>query len=63
MKEHIAKYLVISENDFIMKRFSHNGQELKNLNEKLDIFNSNNLSVYVEYGKPLDESKTIMYIY
>ena len=56
LKEQIAKFLEISENELILKRSPHNGQELKNLNESLSSFNVNDLSIYVEYGQPLKES-------
>jgi hypothetical protein len=56
VKKQIAEYLAVDEKTFIMKRFSHNGQELKNLSDKLDsICVTGSVSIYVEYGTPLAE--------
>jgi len=57
LRREIAKYLALSEKEFIMKRFTHNGMELKNLSETLEFHNSKSINVYVEYGVPLGESK------
>jgi hypothetical protein len=57
LKTEIAKYLNIKENQFIIRRYSHNGLEMKSLTELLDTFNSQYLSVYVEFGSPMGEGK------
>ena len=52
----IAENLNIEENTFIMKKFSHMGQELKNNSETLDKLTNSILSVYIEYGNPMLDS-------
>ena len=39
-----------------MKKFSHMGQELTNTNDTIDKLSNNVLSIYIEYGIPLNES-------
>ncbi len=57
LRREIAKYLALGEKEFIMKRFTHNGMELKNSNENLEFYNSKSINIYVEYGLPLGECK------
>lgn len=59
LRREISKYLGIAEKEFIMKRFTHNGLELKNPNEFLEFQYSKSINIYVEYGVPLGESINI----
>lgn len=52
----ISDSLGLKENEFIMKKFSHMGQELKNINESIDKLTNSVLSIYIEYGIPLQDS-------
>jgi hypothetical protein len=53
----ISQSLRIKENEFIMKKFSHMGQELKNNLDTIDKLTNSVLSIYIEYGNPLQDSK------
>ncbi len=53
----IAESLCLDQNSFVMKKFSHMGQELKNNIETLDKLTNSILTVYVEYGNPMQDSK------
>lgn len=60
LRSKIAENLCLKENEFIMKKFSHMGQELKNNCETVDKLTSSVLSVYIEFGKPMQESIIIL---
>jgi hypothetical protein len=57
LKLKISEHLKINEDEFIMKKLSHNGIELKNLGDTLDKICSGNLKVYLEYGTPQKENQ------
>jgi hypothetical protein len=60
VKEKIAEFLNLNENEFIMKKFSHNGTEIRNLKEKVSEITNNNMNVFTEFGTPLGEGKYIL---
>jgi len=57
LKKAISDYLRIEEDNFIMKKNSHNGIELKNLSETIDKICTGNLKIYIEYGSPQKENE------
>jgi hypothetical protein len=57
LKLNLSEYLKISEDEFIMRKLSHNGIELKNLGDNLDKICSGNLKVYLEFGIPQKENQ------
>lgn len=60
LREKIAQYLNIEPNEFIMKKFSHMGLELKNPKEQLDKLTNSVLTIYLEYGNPLSNGILIL---
>lgn len=63
LKRAISDYLKLSMDQFIMKKNSHNGLELKNLNESLDKLSSGNLKIYIELGQPQKENELKLNIF
>jgi hypothetical protein len=57
LKKKISEVLQISEKEFIMKKNSHNGPELKSLNDTIDKYATNLLTVYIELGSPQKDSE------
>lgn len=57
LKKEISDYLRIDEDNFIIKKNSHNGIELKNLSESIDKVCTGNLKIYIEYGSPQKENE------
>ena len=57
VKKRISEILNIPENEFIMKKGSHNGAEFKALNDLIDKYTSNALNIYIEYGHPQKDSE------
>jgi hypothetical protein len=57
LKSHLSSIINVPENNFIMKRNSHNGMELKNLVEILEKYTTSQMSVYLEYGQPKKDSE------
>ena len=57
LKKNISDYLQINFDDFLIKRNSHNGDELNILSDSLYKFDTNNINIYVEFGRPLGECK------
>ena len=60
MKLKIAEYLQIDEKDFLIKKNSHYGNELKASGETLDKLDVNLINIYVEFGLPLNEGNISM---
>ena len=50
MKEKISQVIKVNIHGFIMKRNSHNGTELKNLNDTIDKYTTNAMNIYIEFG-------------
>lgn len=63
LKKRIGEVLKISENEFIMKKNSHNGPELKCLNDSIDKYTTNILTVYIELGSPQKDSEIKINLY
>ena len=67
LKEEISKILNISMDNFIMKKNTHNGVEIKKLEETIDKYSTKNLTVYIQYGIPRKEGDILInfqqYIY
>ena len=57
LKSRIADVLKIPEDIFIIKRNTHNGVELKTLNDTIDKYTTNSINIYVEYGNPQKDSE------
>ena len=55
LKEEISKSLDIPINNFIMKKNSHNGLEIKKLNDKIEKYTSKVLTLYISFGTPIKE--------
>ena len=67
LKEEIAKILNINIDTFIMKKNSHNGIEIKKLEETIDKYSTKNLNIYIQYGIPRKDGDILLnfkqYIY
>ena len=57
LKKRISEIINYDCNEFIMKKNSHNGSELKNLNETIDKYTSLQLKIFLEVGQPMKESE------
>ena len=55
LRTKISQSLGLKEDEFVMKKFSHMGQELKIPSETLDKLTNSILSIYIEYGNPLSD--------
>ena len=60
LKEEIGKILNININTFILKKSSHNGVEIKKLEDTIDKLASRNLTIYVEFGVPRKEGDILI---
>jgi hypothetical protein len=63
LKKRISEVLNISKDQFIMKKNSHNGVELKNLNELIDKHTTSNMNIYIEYGIPQKDTELKINVY
>ena len=52
LKEEIGKILNINIDTFILKKNSHNGIEIKKLEETIDKYSTKNLIIYIQFGIP-----------
>jgi ubiquitin C-terminal hydrolase len=57
VKQKMADYLNIKPEQFIMKKYSHNGSEIKDLNEIFNNFTTGNMNIFIQYGKPLSQNE------
>lgn len=57
LKSRISEVLHIPDDKFIIKKNTHNGVELKNLQDTIDKYTSNTLNIYVEYGNPQKDTE------
>lgn len=57
LKKKISNYLAINCNEFIIRKNTHNGTELKNLNDTIDKFTTSKLKLFLEIGVPMKESE------
>ena len=53
LKEMISQIINVPTDNFIMKKNSHNGIEIKKYNETIDKYTSKCLTVYIQYGTPV----------
>jgi hypothetical protein len=60
VKQTIAEYLTLSNDQFIMKKHNHNGVEIRNLNDtvnKLENFSFTSMNIYIEFGAPMKDDE------
>lgn len=57
IKERIANELKLDQNEFIIRKYSHNGLEIRDLKVRVDTLTIASVNIYVEYGKPLAEGE------
>lgn len=50
LKRIISVKLGLSENEFLLKKNSHNGMEIKNLNDKIEKYTSSQMKIFIEKG-------------
>jgi len=53
IKEIISIEINVPKDEFIMRKYSYQGNEIRNLEDRIDLTASSFLNLYVEYGKPL----------
>ena len=63
LKEEISKILNISLDNFIIKKNTHNGIEIKNLEETIDKYSTKNLTLYIQYGTPRKDGDILLNIH
>jgi hypothetical protein len=63
LKKRISEVLNLSQEEFIMKKKSHNGIELKNLSEIVDKHSNTSLDIYIEYGNPQKDTEIKINLY
>ena len=63
LKEDISKILNISIDNFIIKKNTHNGVEIKNLEETIDKYSTKNLTLYIQYGTPRKDGDILLNIH
>ena len=63
LKEEIGKALNINVDNFIMKKNTHNGIEIKNLEETIDKYSTKNLTLYIQYGIPRKDGDILLNIH
>ena len=60
LKEEIAKILNINIDTFILKKNTHNGMEIKKLEDTIDKLSSRNLTIYIQFGIPRKEGDILI---
>ena len=60
LKEEIGKILNISIDAFIIKKNSHNGVEIKKLEDTIDKYSTKNLNVYIQFGIPRKDGDILL---
>ena len=63
LKEEIGKALNINVDKFIMKKNTHNGIEIKNLEDTIDKYSTKNLTLYIQYGIPRKDGDILLNIH
>ena len=63
LKEEIGKALNINVDNFIMKKNTHNGIEIKNLEDTIDKYSTKNLTLYIQYGIPRKDGDILLNIH
>lgn len=53
LKNSISQIINVPIDNFIMKKNSHNGVEIKKYNETVDKYSSKTLTIYIQYGTPV----------
>ena len=60
LKEEIGKILNINIDTFILKKNSHNGIEIKKLEDTIDKYSTKNLTVYIQFGIPRKDGDILL---
>ena len=55
LKSMIGEIIKLSNKEFIMRKFTHNGQEIKASNDTLDKLGTNSINLFIELGMSLGE--------
>ena len=63
LKEELGKALNINVDNFIMKKNTHNGIEIKNLEDTIDKYSTKNLTLYIQYGIPRKDGDILLNIH
>ena len=58
LKTRIGEILKLSNKEFIMRKFSHNGQEIKSSNDSIEKLNTNSINIFIDLGMSLGEGKS-----
>ena len=57
LKSMIGEVLKLPNKEFIMRKFTHNGQEIKASNDYVEKLGSNSINIFIELGMSLGEGK------
>jgi len=60
LKEEIGKILSINVDTFILKKNSHNGIEIKKLEDTIDKYSTKNLTIYIQFGIPRKDGDILL---
>lgn len=63
VKQKIADFLALKPEEFIMRKYNHNGAEIRNLNETLiEVSGTTSLNflIYVEFGNPMGANELLI---
>ena len=63
LKEEISKILNINIDNFIIKKNTHNGIEIKNLEDTIDKYSTKNLTLYIQFGIPRKDGDILLNIH
>jgi hypothetical protein len=55
LKTRIGDILKLSNKEFIMRKFTHNGQEIKASNDTVEKLGTNSINIFIELGMSLGE--------
>ena len=60
LKDEIGKVLNINVDNFILKKNSHNGVEIKKLEDTIDKYSTKNLTIYIQFGIPRKDGDILL---
>ena len=60
LKEEIGKILNINIDTFILKKNSHNGIEIKKLEDTIEKYSTKNLTIYIQFGIPRKDGDILL---
>ena len=60
LKEEIGKILKINVDNFILKKNSHNGVEIKKLEDTIDKYSTKSLTIYIQFGIPRKDGDILL---